>query len=84
MYVNDSIIFGHTEELEWLGEVLQRLKNANLKLSLKKYLLFQHEMPFLGHIVGQCGVSTDPQKMAVVQEWSVPTNVAEVRSYLGL
>ncbi|XP_050705336.1 uncharacterized protein LOC126990695 [Eriocheir sinensis] len=30
------------------------------------------------------GVCTDPQKVAVVEKWPVPTNVVEVRRYLGL
>ncbi|XP_063859155.1 uncharacterized protein LOC135100121 [Scylla paramamosain] len=53
------------------------------KLSLKKCLLFQREVPFLGHIVGQDGVRADPQKVAAVKEWPVLTNVKEVWSFLG-
>lgn len=86
VYIDDVIVFGGTfeEELERLEEVLQRLRKANLKLSPKKCSLFQHEVPFLGHVVSRDGVRTDPQKVAVVKKWPVPTNVAEVRSYLGL
>ncbi|XP_050714146.1 protein NYNRIN-like [Eriocheir sinensis] len=86
VYIDDVIVFGSTfeEELERLEEVLQRLRKANLKLSPKKCSLFQHEVPFLGHVVSRDGVCTDPQKVAVVEKWPVPTNVAEVRSYLGL
>lgn len=53
VYLDDVIVFGKTfeEELGRLEEVLQRLRDANLKLSPKKCLLFQHEVPFLGHIV---------------------------------
>ncbi len=28
-----------------------------------QYLLFQQEMPFLGHFVGEDGVRTDPMKV---------------------
>ena len=85
MYIDDVIVFSSTFEEE-LGrlKVLQRLQKSNLMLSSKKCSLFQLEVPFLGHIVGQKGVRKDPQKVAVVREWSVPTNVAEVRSYLDL
>ena len=70
VYLDDIIVFGDTfeEELERLREVLCRLRDANLKLSPKKCLLFQPEVPFLGHIVGREGVRTDPQKVAAVQE----------------
>ena len=86
LYIDDVIVFGRTfgEELERLREVLRRLRAANLKLSPKKCLLFQVEVPFLGHVVGRDGVRTDPQKITAVQEWPVPKNVAEVRSFLGL
>ena len=54
VYLDDIIVFGDTfeEELERLREVLCRLRDTNLKLSPKKCLLFQPEVPFLGHIVG--------------------------------
>ena len=86
IYIDDVLVFGGTfeEELERLREVLRRLRAANLKLSPKKCLLFQSEVPFLGHVVGRDGVRTDPQKVAVVREWPLPTSVADVRSFLGL
>ena len=86
VYIDDVIVFGRTfeEELGRIEEVLQRLRKANLKLSPKKCLFFQHEVAFLGHIVGRDGVRTDPQKVAVVRDWPVPRNVGEVRSFLGL
>ena len=86
VYLDDVIVFGRTieEEIERLEVVLQRFRAANLKLSPKKCLLFQKEVPFLGHIVGQDGVRADPQKIVAVKEWPVPRNVTEVRSYLGL
>ncbi|XP_069972959.1 retrovirus-related Pol polyprotein from transposon 412 [Penaeus vannamei] len=39
---------------------------------------------FLGNIVGRDGVKTDPQKVAAVQDWPVPTCVADVKSFVGL
>lgn len=41
-------------------------------------------MPFLGHIVGRDGVKTDPNKVAAVRDWPVPTSVPEVRNFVGL
>ena len=39
---------------------------------------------FLGHQVSRNGISTDPEKIAAVQTWPVPTSVKEVQSFLGL
>ena len=51
VYIDDVIVFGRTfeEELGRLREVMERLRTANLKLNPKKCLLFQTEVPFLGH-----------------------------------
>ena len=37
----------------------------------------------MGHVVGQKGVTTDPDKIKAVTEWPRPTTVTEVRSFLG-
>jgi ribosomal protein L31 len=42
------------------------------------------EIKFLGHIVNSESIRPDPKKVEVVQNWPVPKNVHEVRSFLGL
>ena len=37
----------------------------------------------MGHVVGQEGVSSDPDKIKAVTELPRPTTVTEVRSFLG-
>ena len=37
----------------------------------------------MGHIVSDAGIHTDPDKIAVLKEWKPPTNVKELRSFLG-
>jgi hypothetical protein len=43
--------------------VFERLKEAHLKLSPKKCHFFKTKVKFLGHIVSDKGVSTDPSKI---------------------
>jgi len=38
----------------------------------------------LGHIISKDGIMVDPQKVEAVANWLRPTNVTEVRSFLGL
>ena len=86
VYLDDIIVFAKTfeEQIKNLEEVLHRLKQANLKLNSKKCRFFQKRVIYLGHVVSEDGVSTDPEKTKAVSEWPVPKNVKEVRSLLGL
>ena len=40
--------------------------------------------PFLGHIVSAAGICADPAKCQQVQDWPVPRDLHEVRSFVGL
>ena len=86
VYLDDVIVFGKTfeEELQRLREVLQRMRDANLKLNPKKCRLFKKEVEYLGHIVSRHGVRTDPGKTSTVKNWPTPKNRKELRSFLGL
>jgi hypothetical protein len=42
------------------------------------------EVPFLGHIISNRGISVDPAKVKEIVAWSIPTIVTEIRSNLGL
>ena len=64
--------------------MFSRLRDAGLKLSPKKCHLFQQSVTFLGHIFTSEGISTDSEKVRAVNEWPVPTNASELRSFLGL
>ena len=70
--------------LDNLTRVFNRLQAANLKLKAKKCCLFAKEVTYLGHVVSEKGVATDPTKIAAVREWPVPAKVTELRSFLGL
>ena len=86
VYLDDIIIFSNSFEkhMQNLREVFQRLKEANLKLSPKKCNFLKKEVKYLGHIVSESGVSTDPSKIQAVRDWPIPKNIKEVRGFLGL
>jgi hypothetical protein len=41
-------------------------------------------MSFLGHVIFGEGVAVDPEKVKAVVEWTRPTSVFKIRSFLGL
>ena len=64
--------------------VLQRLREQKLYAKFSKCQFWLEEVAFLGHIVNRQGVTVDPEKIKAIIEWKRPTNVFEIRSFLGL
>ena len=40
-------------------------------------------MTYLGHVVSEEGIQTDPRKVEVIQKWPILTNATEEHSYVG-
>ena len=55
-----------------------------MKLKPSKCQFLRHGVVFLGHVVSPDGIKTDPEKVKTVETWSVPLNVKELQSFLGL
>ncbi|GFV80026.1 retrovirus-related Pol polyprotein from transposon 17.6 [Trichonephila clavipes] len=86
VYLDDIIIVGRSfeEHLKNIRRVLQKLKEANLKLSPSKYHLFQREVTYLGHIISAEDLRTYPDKISSVKDWNCPTDVHQLRSFLDI
>ncbi|CAI5682211.1 unnamed protein product [Oreochromis niloticus] len=85
VFLDDLIVFSRTlEEHEArLIKVLNRLKEYGLKLSPEKCKFFQSSVRYLGHVVSERGVETDPEKIAALKTWPVPQRLKELRAFLG-
>lgn len=86
VYLDDILIFSKSpeEHVRHVEEVLRRLDRDKFFAKLSKCDFFQTSIKFLGHIVSAGGISPDPDKVKVIHDWKTPTNVREVRSFLGL
>ena len=85
IYLDDLIIFADSFEqhLERLDMILTRLRECQLKLSAEKCFLIQKRVKFLGHVVSEYGIETDPDKIEKVKNWPIPDNSDELRSFLA-
>jgi hypothetical protein len=85
VYLDDILVFSKTaaEHAQHLRAVLDILKNNRLTVALHKCNLNQSSVLFLGHIISNKGVATDPAKVAALQQFPVPTDVPHLRSFLG-
>lgn len=85
VFLDDLIVLSDTleEHERRLLHVLGRLRDYGLKLSLEKCKFFQTSVKYLGHIVSENGVETDPQKIEAIKTWPSPKNLKELRSFLG-
>ena len=72
-----------SEHLERLELVLSRLQECNLKLCPEKCQFFKQRVNFLGHIVSNEGIETDPEKIEKIQNWPKPQNPSELHSFLA-
>lgn len=80
IYLDDVVVFSpdfnsHLRHLE----VFQCLYNHGLKLQPAKCHLFQRNVTYLGHVISEHGVATDPVKTAAVRDWPIPQTVKQVK-----
>lgn len=94
-YLDDLMVFAPTEEiaLQRLETVFGMLKKHNLKLSPKKCHFLRRSVKFLGHLITEGGVSTDPGKVEAITKITsadlmcpdgVTPSVKKIQSFLGL
>lgn len=85
IYLDDVIVFSNTveEHIHRLDRVFNCLKECGLTLKPSKCCFFQECVKYLGHIISADGICTDPEKTEALRNWPVPSNIKELRQYLG-
>jgi transposase InsO family protein len=51
---------------------------------MSKCAFAQQKIGYLGHVISQQGVATDPSKIEAVSPWRTPSNCKDLRGFLGL
>ena len=86
IYLDDVIVFGHTEEehLERLRVVFERFHQFNLKLKPSKCSFFQSEIVYLAHHISRRGILPSRENVRAVQEFPMLETYTQVRAFCGL
>ena len=84
--LDDILISGGfpEENLAILEEDFRRLQEHDIRLNPAKCIFFQSGLQFLGHWTAKNGIRPLPQNLDSVMQAKSPTNVTELKSYLGL
>ena len=86
VFLDDILIFSNTlsEHEAHLKQVLEKLREHKLYGRLAKCEFCRQEVSYLGHIIGQGGISVCKDKISAILEWPRPTSPREVRSFVGM
>ena len=86
IYIDDVIIYSKTvsDHLLRLATVFDRLRTAGLKLKPSKCKFGCRTVPYLGFVATPEGLKPDARKVECVTAYPIPTDVKEVRVFLGL
>ena len=86
VFIDDILIVTHgTEEehIEKVKEVLKKLDEANVSLKLDKCTFAAEDIEWVGFKLSQQGVTPKNSKVQAISERLKPTNLKQLRSFLG-
>ena len=82
---DDILVYGSgAEHDQRLRQVLERFREAGLTLRREKCYLGKEEVKWFGMIYNRFGMSSDPEKVAVIRDWPAPRTVRDVKSFLQI
>ena len=84
-FFDDVLVFSPTfaKHCESLDRALTLIEEAGLKVKPEKCRVLPQRVHFAGHILSAQGVCTDPEKVSAVKSRPLPTNVSQLRAFLG-
>ena len=60
------------------------MQEHQLFAKFSKCDFFKDKIQYLGHVVTKEGIYVDPKKIRAIEDWPVPKDVTDVRSFMGI
>jgi hypothetical protein len=85
-YLDDTLIYSDNfkEYQQHVRLVLDAFAKAGLHLKPEKCEFHQQEVKYLALIISTEGIKLDPEKIRAMQDWEPPSNLKDVRAFLGV
>ena len=71
------------EHLQHVRILFERMRQADLKLTKRKCNFLKAHVQYLGHYISGQGLEPIPEKLESLQQMPAPTDLTEVRKFLG-
>lgn len=86
VYIDDLMIVSadFPTHIRRLRAVAERLRAANLTINVNKSKFVMREIDYLGYIVGNGCLKTNPEKVRAIAEFPRPRTIRQLRRFLGL
>ena len=85
VYFNNIFIYSKIEvkHIRHVQHILQKLREYDLKVKLKKYFFHKNKIQFLGYQVGIHGITMELNKIRRIFDWLVPKIIKELQRFFG-
>lgn len=86
VYLDDLLILSDdfSSHMSLLSEIATYLRQANLTINIAKSKFCMKEIKYLGFIIGDGQIKTDPGKVIAIKQFPIPSTVKQLRRFLGL
>ena len=76
VFIDDILIYSASweEHMKHVRMVFEMLKEDQFYLKKSKCVFGRTQLTYLGHVISQRGVSTNPVKTLAMERWPIPTS----------